>query len=114
MGLWFGDYVQLKSEIDYFNFSLKRLARTEEEKLRTSEEIRVREQQAKQFLSIADALDGIERTIFLKKYVEGKKQREIAEELNLSRNYIRSKVTEINNKIQFVSKLLEERDEEIE
>lgn len=113
MGLWLGDYVQLQNEIDYFKFALS-LNSSEEENNSATEEIQKREQQAKEFRSIVNVLEGTERTIFLKKYVEGKKQREIAEELNLSKNYINVKAVEVKHKIEFAIRLLGEREKEIE
>lgn len=113
MAIWLGDYVNLQNEITFYKFKLKRLVETEEEKLRVSKEINTREQQAKEFLLLVDSLEGLERNIILKIYVEGKKYREIAEELNFSLNYIKLKVDEIKRSIKFAERLLVVRDKEI-
>lgn len=114
MGLWVGNYPDLRTQIEYLNFKLNRLDKTEEEKLQTIEEIKICEQQSKDFLSISNVLEGIERTIFLKRYVELKRPREIVEELNISCNYFKNKSNEIANKIKFAERLLDERDKQIE
>jgi len=113
VGIWLGNYVQLQNEITYFNFKLERLVETEEEKLRVSKEIKIREQQAKEFLLLVDSFVGLERDIILKIYVEHKKYREIAEELNFSINYIKLKVVEIKRSIKLAERLLGERNKEI-
>lgn len=114
MSIWLGNYVQLQNEISWFKFQLERLVETEEEKIRLSKEITIREQQAKEFLLLVDSLVGIEQDIILKIYVDGKKYREIAEEMGFSINYIKLKVVEIKRSIKIAERLLVERDKEIE
>ena len=110
MSIWLGNYVELQNEITYFKFKLERLVKTEKEKLRVSKEIKIREQQAKEFLLLVDSLEGLERNIILKIYVEGKKYKEIAEESNFSINYVKLKVIEIKRSIKLAERLLGECD----
>lgn len=124
---WLSDYRKLLQEIDYLEFNLERNqkelkrwvsgdlkgvkleadsfgSRIEENIKRIKEELAYKQHQAVEFYQMLGTFEGLENKILFMRYIECKSFSEIAEELNYSVGYIRTKHAEIKRCIEYSGK----------
>lgn len=121
---WVNDFQKLSQEIDYLEFriemnesELKRWVEGDLQDIRLNEkshgakleeiiaeqkkELKIKNNQMKQFIELVDKFKGLDNKILKLKYIEGLTLESIAEELNYSAGYIYKRHAQIMRMIKF-------------